>query len=139
MNNPIQDWHSLLQSRKYKELNKLLHKEVIFYSPIVFKPQKGKTLTKLYLNAAFKTFEDAGFNYLKELQSENQAVLEFEASIDNVQVNGVDIITWDDNGLITEFKVMLRPFRAIEKVGEKMKAQLEKMSVLDKIKFAIKK
>jgi hypothetical protein len=139
MKNPIQDWHKLLQSGDVMSLDKLLHKDVIFYSPLLFKPQKGKSITKMYLSSAFKMFENTGFEYVKEVVSDKEAILEFTATIDGTIVNGVDIISWDEQGLITEFKVMIRPFRAIEKVGVKMKEQLEKMSMLDKIKFAIKK
>jgi hypothetical protein len=126
MKNPIEDWHQLLQNRDLKLLDRLLHKEVVFYSPLVFKPQKDKAITKMYLNSAFKVFEGTGFKYVKEVYSDNHAFLEFEATLDNISINGVDIITWDNEGLITEFKVMLRPFRAVEKVGEKMKEQLQK-------------
>lgn len=139
MKNPIQDWHKLLKNGDVKSLGKLLHKDVIFYSPLLFKPQKGKSVTKMYLSAAFKMFENTGFEYVKELVSDANAVLEFTATIDGIIVNGVDIISWNEEGLITEFKVMIRPFRAIEKVGERMKSELQNMSLIDKLKFALKK
>ncbi len=139
MKSPIQDWHHQLRSGDMKSLGKILDKNVVFHSPLVFKPQKGKTITKIYLNSAFKMFESAGFEYVKEVISERNAILEFTATIDGIIINGVDIISWNDNGLITEFKVMIRPFRAIEKVGEKMKSELENMSLLNKLKFALKK
>ena len=65
-----------------------------------------------------------GFHYTKKVLDGNHAVLEFETMMGGVQVNGVDIITCDDNGLITEFKVMIRPFKAIEAVRDRMAAML---------------
>lgn len=90
-----------------------------------------------YLLSAANMFEGTGFHYVKELVGENEAVLEFNATIDGIEIDGVDIITWNEDGKITEFKVMLRPFKAIEKVGEKMKANLESMSLWDKLKLKL--
>lgn len=120
-----------------KLLKDILTKDAVFYSPIVFKPQKGRKLVMAYLLSAAKMFDGTGFHYVRELISENEAVLEFNATIDGIEIDGVDIITWNEDGKITEFKVMLRPFKAIEKVGEKMKANLEGMSLLDKLKLKL--
>ena len=139
MKTPIHDWHQLLQNGDKKSLGKLLHKDVIFYSPLLFKPQKGRSIAQVYLSSAFKMFENTGFEYVKEVVSDTHAMLEFTATIDGIIVNGVDIISWNEEGLITEFKVMIRPFRAIEKVGEKMKSELQNMGLVDKLKFALKK
>jgi hypothetical protein len=136
-NSPIPHWHKAVAAQDPKALNSLLDSSCIFYSPIVFAPQKGKSLTKMYLTAAFQVFEEAGdFHYVKEVAQGNSAVLEFNATIDGIQIDGVDIITWNEKGLITEFKVMLRPFRSIEKMGEKMKARLEAQSAFQKMKVA---
>lgn len=137
MSNPIKDWHTVVQQKDYKLLKSLLHKNAVFYSPLVFKAQEGRALALAYLTAASNMFEGTGFHYVKEVIGENEAVLEFNAQIDGIQIDGVDIITWDQDGKITEFKVMLRPFKAIEKVGEKMKAQLESMTLWDKLKLKI--
>jgi hypothetical protein len=124
----------------------------VFVSPIVFTPQKGRDLTKLYLGAAGQTLggdpsggvvageadsESSGgssekpagaFRYIKEVVAGDHAVLEFETSMDGTYVNGVDIITCDADGLIIEFKVMIRPLQAIEKVHAAMRAMLEQMT-----------
>ncbi|MEM7298122.1 MAG: nuclear transport factor 2 family protein [Bacteroidota bacterium] len=138
MNNPISSWHKVVELQDEKLLKSILHKEAIFYSPILFKPQKGRALVMAYLLSASKMFDGTEFHYVKELISDKEAVLEFNAEIDGIMVDGVDIITWDEEGRITEFKVMLRPLKAIEKVGEKMKAQLESMNIWDKIKLKLK-
>jgi ketosteroid isomerase-like protein len=133
----IPAWHKVVEAKDPNALDKLLAPECIFYSPIVFAPQKGRSLTKMYLTAAMKVFNEAGnFHYVKEVEQGNAAVLEFNATIDGVLIDGIDMITWNDRGLITEFKVMLRPFRAIEKMGEKMKAELESQSTFQKLKVA---
>ena len=108
-------------------------------SPVVFKPLQGRELTKLYLNAAYKVFpgdEDnqdnndsstgsRSFNYTKYILDGNHAALEFETTIDGIEINGIDIITCDENNLITEFKVMIRPKKAVEKIQEQMSSMLE--------------
>ena len=135
MNSVIKDWHAVVRDRDYKLLKSLLHKEAIFYSPIVFKPQKGRSLALAYLSAASNMFEGTGFHYVKEIVGESEAILEFNAEIDSIQIDGADIISWNAEGKITEFKVMLRPLKAIEVVGQKMKAQLENMTLWDKLKI----
>lgn len=113
----------------------MIAKDAIFYSPLLFKPQKGKTKVLGYLSAASKMFQGSNFHYIKEIIGQQEAVLEFNAEIDNIIVDGVDIISWNKEGQITEFKVMIRPFSAIQKVGEKMKALLEEMSLWEKVKL----
>jgi hypothetical protein len=65
---------------------------------------------------------------VREVSQDNNFVLEFETQIDDVHVNGVDIITWDDQGLITDFKVMIRPLRAMNVVQQRMAELLEQMT-----------
>lgn len=135
---PIPAWHKALENKDKKALLVNIHDQCIFYSPIIFKPQKGKALTKMYLGAAFEVFNEAGdFKYVLEVENDNHAVLEFNVTIDGIQIDGVDILTWNDDGKITEFKVMLRPFRSIEKVGEKMRAKLEGQSAFTKLKIGL--
>ena len=135
----MERWYEHLRGRLEGGLDALLHPDVVFLSPIVFTPQEGIEITKLYLTAAGGTLggdsdakgagenADGGFGYTKEIRQGNQAMLEFETSIDGKYVNGVDIITCDDDGMITEFKVMIRPLQAINLVHEQMKAMLERM------------
>ena len=118
-------------------LDDLLAEDVVFYSPVVFTPQKGKEVTKLYLGAAMGTFGgDASsgsssghgsFGYTKTVLSGNQAFLEFETEMGGKFVNGVDIITCNEEGRIVEFKVMIRPLQAIQMVHAQMARMLETM------------
>lgn len=137
MKEPISSWHEVVKQNDAELLKSILEKKAVFHSPILFKPQKGRKVVMAYLLSASKMFENTNFHYVKELVHENEAVLEFNAEIDGIKIDGVDIISWNDAGEITEFKVMIRPLTAIEKVGEKMKAQLESMSLWDKLKLKV--
>lgn len=119
-------WLSALEGTdKFKILNKILADDCVFYSPVVHTPQKGKQLTFVYLASAFTVLLKEGkFRYRQILEQDNVAVLEFETEIDGIYVNGVDMMTFNDDGQITEFKVMLRPMKALEKVKALMMAEL---------------
>ena len=138
----IQDWHAFLRGQTEPGLDELLHDDCVFYSPVVFTPQRGKEITKMYLTAAGATLgerpEDAGagesgssdipFRYIKEVLSGNTAVLEFERTLNGKYINGIDMITCDDEGKIVEFKVMIRPLQAVNLLHQQMAAMLEKMA-----------
>ena len=121
---PVQTWHALVKSHNAAGLDGLLAEDSIFLSPIVHTPQRGKVLTKAYLAAAFQVFFNASFRYVREIIGPTDAMLEFETQIDAVLVNGVDIIKWNDSGKIVEFKVMIRPLKAINLIHERMAAVL---------------
>jgi hypothetical protein len=135
----IEKWHDHLRGKHPGGLDDLLADDVVFLSPIVFTPQRGKDITKMYLEAAAATFSGggaaakgpgdtsaAGF-YSKEVLSGRHAVLEFETELDGKYVNGVDIITCNDEGKIVEFKVMIRPLQAVNLMHQKMAAMLKSM------------
>ena len=118
-------WHELVKTRNTKGLKDLLADDVVFYSPVVHTPQAGKAVTAQYLSAAFHVFFNETFRYVREVVGPNDAVLEFEVNIDGIAVNGVDMIEWNDEGKIVEFKVMLRPLKAINLIHQKMGAMLQ--------------
>ncbi len=117
---PIKTWHSIVENRDAQGLDALLADEAVFHSPVVHTPQVGKSITKKYLTAAFHVFFNESFRYVRELQGDRDAVLEFEVKLDGITVNGVDMIKWNDAGKITEFKVMLRPIKAVNLIHQKM-------------------
>jgi hypothetical protein len=92
----------------------------VFYSPAIFAPQEGRAKTAMYLTAAAELLGNKHFRYVGQWFGEDSAVLEFVTDLDGVQVNGVDMIQWNDDGKIVEFKVMLRPFKAMQTVMAKM-------------------
>lgn len=122
---PIQVWHRLVRERNPRGLDALLDDDVVFLSPVVHAPQRGKQVTAMYLAAAFQVFFNPTFRYVREIVGRTDAMLEFETGIDGVLVNGVDIIKWNAAGRIVEFKVMLRPLKAINLIHQKMAAMLQ--------------
>lgn len=136
----IDQWHSLVDAigseisddqARLKllsdNLDALLADEVTFHSPVVHTPQEGKEITKLYLIGAFHVLGNDQFKYVREVIGERDAVLEFETKLDEITVNGVDMIRWNDEGKIVDFKVMVRPLKAINKVHGMMGQMLEQL------------
>jgi hypothetical protein len=123
--NTLEAWHRQVGSRTEGGLDELLAEDVIFHSPVVHAPQVGKVMTKQYLLAAFRVFFNESFRYTREIAGSHDAVLEFQVEIDGIHVNGVDMITWNDAGQIIDFKVMLRPLKAINLIHQKMAAMLK--------------
>ena len=101
------------------------HNDVIFYSPVVYSPQRGKDITLKYLAAASEVFNSSNFQYIKEINNQNFASLEFTLTIDDTEINGIDLISWDDTGLITEFKVFIRPLQGVNLIHKLMQQMLE--------------
>jgi ketosteroid isomerase-like protein len=123
----IARWHRYLDGELPGGLDQLLADDVVFYSPVVYTPQRGKPITATYLEAAARTLAGeagAAFRYTKQVLSGDTAVLEFETSVDGTYVNGVDIVRCDETGRIVEFRVMLRPLQAIQVVHEQMGRRL---------------
>lgn len=125
--NPAEIWHRVALSKDVAEIGKILHDDCVFESPVVHTPQAGKAITAQYLAAAGHTLGNDTFRYVGEWHRENSAILEFTAEIDGIKINGIDMITCDDDGLITHFKVMVRPLKAVNMLHQKMAAMLEKI------------
>ena len=121
----IESWHKVMVSGDVSTLPELLHDDAVFHSPVVHTPQMGKAKVMMYLSAAATVFDDTQFAYTREIISQDHAMLEFTSVVEGIEINGVDIITWDENGMITDFKVMVRPVKAVNKLWEKMGELLE--------------
>ncbi|HXS92302.1 MAG TPA: nuclear transport factor 2 family protein [Steroidobacteraceae bacterium] len=122
----LHTWHEVARTRNVAGLDALLADEVVFHSPVVHTPQVGKQLTRLYLAAAFQVFFNESFRYVREIAGPRDAALEFQVEIDGIAVNGIDLIKWNDADRIVEFKVMIRPLKAINLIHQKMAAMLQK-------------
>ncbi len=137
----IEKWHANMRGQLPGGLDELLDDDVVFFSPIVYTPQEGKAITKLYLQAAGQTLPgekpksggdgSGGFRYTKQVLAGDTAVLEFETTVEGKYVNGVDIIRCNEHGRIVEFRVMLRPLQAINLVHKQMGEMLERMKPAD--------
>ena len=118
----LASWHRLIEEPNADRLDSLLSEKVVFHSPILHTPQVGKALTKQYLVAALGILLNDSFRYVREVSNSRDAVLEFRVEVEGLIVNGVDMIRWDETGQIVEFKVMLRPLKAINLMHQKMAA-----------------
>jgi ketosteroid isomerase-like protein len=122
----LDKWYAFIKSHDKAALWELLHPDSVFESPVVHTPQRGREITYKYLLSAEKVLGSPTFAYVGEWRSQNGAVLEFENEIDGIKINGVDIITFADDGRITHFKVMVRPLKAINLLHRLMGEQLAK-------------
>jgi len=125
--NTLEIWHDMLRERDLGRLDEVLAEHCVFISPIVHTPQQGRDLTRFYLTGALNVFNDS-FQYVKEIVTAQHAVLEFTCEVDGIVVNGVDIMTFDEAGKIVEFKVMVRPLKAVNLMHARMRAMLETMA-----------
>jgi hypothetical protein len=124
---PVARWHDVARSRDTEALQALLADDVVFRSPAVHTPQEGRLLTTAYLSAAM-TVLGPTLTYVREWYAEDSAVLEFRAELDGLSVHGVDMLTWGPDGRLTDFTVMVRPFKGLTKLMELMAAELAALS-----------
>ena len=125
--NTLERWHQIIAQMDPAGLEDVLAEDCVFMSPVVHTPQLGRELTTLYLTGAMNVFNDS-FRYVKEVVTPEHAVLEFICEVDGIVINGVDIMSFDSDGKIVEFKVMIRPLKAINLLHGKMRAMLDQLS-----------
>lgn len=113
-------WYGFMKSHNHAALKELLHPDAVFESPVVHAPQRGRDIVFKYLAAAEQVLGGPGFTYVGEWRNDTSAVLEFENEIEGIRINGIDMITFDADGRITHFKVMIRPLKAINLVHRLM-------------------
>ena len=120
-------WHTVLTARDEGALPALIAEDAVFRSPALFRPAEGRDAVVGYLTAAMRVLGSESFTYHREWRNETGAILEFTTELDGRDVHGVDMIEWNDEGLIQRFDVMVRPQSALTKVIEHMAAQLARM------------
>jgi hypothetical protein len=123
----IKQWHSVVDTKNINLLDEILDDDARMHSPVVHTVQEGKEITKLYLSCAALTLANNSFKYVREVYDDGFALLEFETVLDGITVNGVDMISWNSDDKITDFKVMVRPLKAINAVHQAMGEALLKM------------
>ena len=122
-------WHDYMKSGGDADLlSAQLADNAVFHSPVVHSPQEGKAKVMLYLLSAAKVLGNDSFTYVREVVEGHDALLEFTCEIDGILINGIDLIRFDDDGRIIDFKVMVRPVKAVNKLWEMMAAQLQAAS-----------
>jgi len=118
-------WHHYMEGGGDPQaLSDMLAEDAVFHSPVVHTPQQGRDKVFAYLHAASHVLGGDDFRYEREIIDGDQAMLEFATTLDGIHINGVDIIRWNKDGKIKDFKVMVRPLKAINKVWEQMGAML---------------
>ncbi len=122
----IEEWHNFVKTKNINILDRILSDEVVFYSPAVHTPQVGKQITKKYLLTAAEVLFKENFKYVSEVKGNEIAICEFECNIDEIYINGIDIITWNGLNQMTSFKVMVRPLKGLMILKEKMANILSK-------------
>lgn len=121
-------WHAYMDGGKDgAALRAMLAEDAVFHSPVVHTPQVGRDKVFGYLDAAGHVLGgEPSFAYVRELIDGNELMMEFTATIDGIHINGIDLVTFDDDGLVKDFKVMVRPMKAMNMLWEKMGMQLAK-------------
>jgi predicted SnoaL-like aldol condensation-catalyzing enzyme len=122
----LERWHAYMASHDLAVLEDMLADDAVFHSPVVHTPQAGKAKVMAYLGAAGGVFSSGSFRYVREIVDGDNVMLEFESELDGITINGIDLIRFDSSGKIKDFKVMVRPLKAINKVWELMAAQLKR-------------
>ncbi|SMQ68994.1 SnoaL-like domain-containing protein [Altererythrobacter xiamenensis] len=123
----LKKWHEVIEGgNDPAALAEIIAENAVFHSPVVHTPQEGRAIVVAYLSAAGQTLANDSFTYVRELVDGNDAMLEFTTEMEGIHVNGIDLIHFDDDGMIKDFKVMVRPLKAVNKVWEMMAAQLER-------------
>lgn len=124
----LKAWHDVMQGGNSPDaLAAIIAEDAVFHSPVVHTPQRGRPIVVAYLSAAGQTLGNDSFEYVRELVDGDNAMLEFTTEMDGIHVNGIDLIRFDSDGKIVDFKVMVRPLKAVNKVWEQMAAMLETM------------
>lgn len=121
-------WHKYIETEDAEVLSAIVADDAVFLSPVVHTPQEGKAKVMLYLLSAAKVLNGEGFSYVRELVDGENVLLEFVSQVDGIHINGIDLIRFDEKGMIKDFKVMVRPLKAINKLWELMAAQLQASS-----------
>jgi SnoaL-like domain len=117
-------WHDMVARQDMSALSEIVHADATFRSPIAFKPYQSAQAVTLIISTVMNVFED--FAYHRELVSEDglSVVLEFSARVGERSLKGIDLIAFDQDGLITDFEVMVRPLNALQALGAEMGARL---------------
>ncbi len=124
----LKKWHEVIEGGSSPDaLAAIIREDAVFHSPVVHTPQVGRPIVVAYLSAAGQTLGNDSFEYVRELVDGENAMIEFQTTMDGIHVNGIDLIRFDEDGNIADFKVMVRPLKAVNKVWEQMAAMLEKM------------
>ncbi len=119
-------FRAAVEARDEAAIEALLADDVVFTSPVAFKPYPGKAITAAILRAVMRVFED--FHYLREIADGSDHALVFEATVDGRTVTGCDFLHLNSDGKIDDFMVMVRPLSAANALAARMGEQFDRIS-----------
>lgn len=121
----LEKWHKMLGSGDLNILDELLADDIVFHSPVAYKPYPGKQVVTFILTNVIQIFEN--FTYHREFYTEDQqcVVLEFSANIGEKLLKGIDMIRFNEQGKIVDFEVMIRPQSGLEALAMQMGKRME--------------
>lgn len=120
-------WHEIVASKDTSRLGDLLADDVLFYSPVFWKPKQGKMAAFIILNTVIEVFEE--FTYHREWINDDNWALEFSARVGEKQIKGIDLIAFDAAGKIVRFEVLIRPLNGLQALGMEMGQRLAKLGI----------
>ncbi|ALX12326.1 polyketide cyclase [Burkholderia cepacia JBK9] len=117
-------WHAMIENKDFGALDAIVHPDAVFRSPMAFKPYGPAPALLMALRTVITILQD--FTYHRQFVTDDgkSVVLEFSAAVGDKALKGIDMIRFDDDGLIVEFEVMIRPFNALQALGAEMGARL---------------
>lgn len=110
------------ETKDFSAVEELFSPDVVFRSPVVFKPYEGLDAFRVLLGTVAQVFED--FRYTDQVETGDAAVLVFEARVGDRELSGVDVLRFGGDGLITEMMVMVRPLSGLGALAEAMAERL---------------
>lgn len=124
----MKQFREAVEARDADAMRELLADDVVFTSPVAFKPYPGKAITSAILRGVLRVFED--FRYIREINDTGgrDSALVFEATVDGKRVTGCDFIHVDEEGKIDDFMVMVRPLSGAQALAEAMGAQFDRIA-----------
>lgn len=122
----LEKWHHMIQAGNLSDLNDLLADDVVFRSPVAYKPYEGKQVVFFILTNVIQVFEN--FTYHREFYTEDgeNVVLEFSANVSGKSLKGIDMIRFNEQGKIVDFEVMIRPMSGLAALAEQMGIRIAK-------------
>jgi hypothetical protein len=110
------------EAKDFTAVEELFSEDVVFRSPVVFKPYEGREALGMLLGAVIQVFED--FRYTDQIETGDVATLLFEARVGDRELNGIDVLRFAPDGTVSEMMVMVRPMSGVHALAEAMEAKL---------------
>ena len=124
---PAAAFERAVEERDLDALVSALAPDVVFRSPVVYRPYEGREITARILEAVTRVFDD--FEYVRRFEAEEGAALIFKARVGDREVDGLDLLRFDDEGLVSELTVMVRPMSGVQALAAAMGEELERQGV----------